>query len=352
MRRLAIIAFGAVLGLAAIESLSSYVFYRYYAKDHKAFRPTGSAAWTLSERLWDIVRGTPREVQMSIDHGPLFAASEVFGFTIKPGRYQVTEHFEGVTHRFDLHVTDAGRRASSYTPVQSSKRILVTGDSALFAWGLDDEESLPWLLQSRLPDHEVVNLTLTSYSTIQALLQLRDIVPAVGPNDIVVLVYHPVTKGFNVAEPIFLHTLKTGYELQLGDAGMRDMKVPFGEIDAQGNFAIRRIALHCADAVSSPDCHHPVLPLATVIQVTERAFDEVVALHAGHLVVAFVSGSDDDPVIAHLKSHGFTIADLRTVDGVPETSDLIPTDLHAGAFWTHQAYIRLLEALQRNRLVD
>lgn len=343
---------GAVLGLAAIEALSSYVFYRYYAKDQKAFRPTGSAALLLSQRLLDIVRGTPREVQMSIDHGPLFAASEVFGFTILPGRYQITERFDGLEHRFDLRVTDAGRRASSYTPVQSSKRILLTGDSALFAWGLDDEESLPWLLQSRLPDYEVVNLTLTSYSTIQALLQLREIAPPVGPNDIVVLVYHPVTNGFNVAEPVFLHNLKTGYELQLGDAGMRDMNVPFGDIDAQGNFAIRRIALHCSDAASSPQCHHPVLPPAAVTRVTERAFDEIAALHAGHLVVAFVSGSDDDPVIAHLKSHGFTIADLRTVDGVPETTDLIPTDLHAGAFWTHQAYIRLLEALQRNRLVD
>src|ERR1700686_3232383 len=164
MRRILIVAVAAAVGLAAIELVSSYVYFGHYAEADRAFRPAGSMAVALLQRAYDKIRGISHQVKMSIDHGPLFAASDTLGFTILPGQYKVTEHFEGRKHVFDLTVTDAGRRASSYVPSKSSKRLLITGDSALFGWGLDDEGTVPWLMQSRLPDYEVVNLSLNSYS--------------------------------------------------------------------------------------------------------------------------------------------------------------------------------------------
>jgi hypothetical protein len=304
-------------------------------------------------RVSDKLRGISHRVQMSIDHGPLFAASDTLGFTILPGRYKVTEHFEGRKHVFDLTVTDAGRRASSYARVKASKRLLITGDSALFGWGVDDEGTVPWLMQSRLPDYEVVNLSLNSYSTIHTLLQLRQLVPQVGPDDIVVLEYHPATNAFNVAETDFLRNFLNGYELQLGDtAQLRAMKVPFGRVDAGGGFSIDRIRLSCAVEAPTPECDHPNVSADVGRQVTERAFDEIIALNIRHLVVALISGPDDDPVIVHLRSRGLTIADLRSVDGVPDETDVIPTDKHSGPFWHHQAYVLLLQALQRSQLVN
>jgi hypothetical protein len=250
-------------------------------------------------------------------------------------------------------VTDAGSRASSYAPVKASKRLLITGDSALFGWGVDDEGTVPWLMQSRLPDYAVVNLSLNSYSTIHALLQLRQLVPQVGPDDIVVLEYHPATNAFNVAETDFLRNFLSGYEMQLGDTEqLRAMKVPFGMIDSGGRFSIGRIRLSCAVEAPTPECDHPNVAADVERQVTERAFDEIISLNIPHLVVALISGPDDDPVIVHLRSRGLTIADLRTVDGVPDETDVIPTDKHLGPFWHHQAYVLLLQALQRARLVN
>ena len=86
--------------------------------------------------------------------------------------------------------------------------------------------------------------------------------------------------------------------------------------------------------------------------LAHRAFDEIIALNIRHLLVAFLSGQDDDPVIVHLRSRGLNIADLRSVDGVPDETDVIPTDKHAGPFWHHQAYGLLLQALQRSHLVN
>jgi hypothetical protein len=353
MRRILILAVGAAVGLAAIELISSYVYFSHYAGDYQAFRPAGSMAVALVQRAYDKIRGINHLVRMSIDHGPLFAVNDTLGFTMLPGRYKVTEHFEGRKHVFDLTVADTGRRATSYLPVKASKRLFITGDSALFGWGVDDEATVSWLMQSRLPDYEVVNLSLNSYSTVHALLQLQGIVPQVGPDDIVILEYHAATNALNVANPGFLQKFLNGYEMQLGDtAQLRAMKVPFGGIDAGGGFSVGRIRLSCAVEAPTPECEHPSLSTEKEHQVTERAFDEIIALNIRHLLVAFLSGPDDDPVIVHLRSRGLTIADLRTVDGVPDDTDVIPTDKHSGPFWHHQAYGLLLQSLQRARLVN
>ena len=353
MRKILIVVVGAIVGLTAIELFSSYVYFHRYVGDYQGIHPSGSMAAAMIGRAYDKIRGINHHVKMSIDHGPLFAASDTLGFTILPGRYKVIEHFEGRKHVFDLTVTDAGRRASSYAPVKSSKRLLITGDSALFGWGVDDEGTVPWLMQSRLPDYEVLNLSLNSYSTVHALLQLQQVVPQIGPDNIVVLEYHPATNAFNVAETEFLRNFLGGYELQLGDtAQLRAMKVPFGMIDAEGRFSVGRIRLSCAVEAPTPECHHPNVSVDVERQVTERAFDEIIALNIRHLVVALISGPDDDPVIVHLRSRGLTIADLRTVDGVPEDQDVIPTDKHSGPFWHRQAYGLLLQALQHSQLVN
>src|ERR1700730_2450029 len=265
MRKILIVAVAATVGLAAIELVSSYVYFHHYVGDYQGIHPNGSMAAAMIGRAYEKFRGVSHQVKMSIDHGPLFAASDTLGFTILPGRYKVTEHFEGRKHVFDLTVTDAGRRASSYTPVKASKRLLITGDSCLVRWGVDDEGTVPWLMQSRLPDYEVVNLSLNSYSTIHALLQLQRLVPKIGPDDIVILEYHPATNAFNVAETDFLRNFLNGYELQLGDtARLRAMKVPFGMIDAGGRFSIGRIRLSCAVEAPTPEGVHAKLSAEAV----------------------------------------------------------------------------------------
>src|SRR5258708_12822320 len=162
MRKILIVAVAVTVGMAAIELISSYLYFIHYSGNYQDVRPAGSMAVALIGRAFDKLRGISHKVQMTIDHKPLFAVSDTLGFTILPGRYKVTEHSEGRKHIFDLTVTEAGRRASSYAPVKASKRLLITGDSALFGWRVDDEATLPSLMQSRFPHHALLNLSLTT----------------------------------------------------------------------------------------------------------------------------------------------------------------------------------------------
>jgi hypothetical protein len=87
------------------------------------------------------------------------------------------------------------------------------------------------------------------------------------------------------------------------------------------------------------------------VRVTERAFDEIIALHAGRLLVAIMGGPDSDPVISYLRAKGVPIADIRLPASEPELKDEIATDTHGGPFWNHLMFTRLLSALQSNQLI-
>ncbi len=352
MRKFVLIGAAAVVAVIVVELFSSYILYRHFASLHKGFHPAGAATPRLLQHAIVSLQGKHLRVKLSSDHLPLFVPDAELGYVMNPGEYTVTEDFDHQKHTFHLHVTEQRGRATSYLPVKAAHRLFFTGDSSMFGWGLNVAETIPWLLQSRLPNDEVLNLSLTSYSTVQAALQLEHANPKVGAEDSVIAVYHPVTNDFNVAVPDMLAELWIGYELQLGDLeAMRGIKVPYGAIDAGGNLEVRRVGLSCAMSRPSTACARPAVGLEESERVTERAFDKILALHPGRLVVAFVSGSDNDPVIQYLRGKGVTIADLRLAEDEPDAQDVIPTDTHAGPFWQHRVFLRLLAVLRNENVV-
>ncbi|MDB6083065.1 MAG: hypothetical protein JWN43_946 [Gammaproteobacteria bacterium] len=353
MRRILALALIALGGLASVEAVSSYVLFRYYAHAQKSMLPTGSAAWMLLDGTVKKARGIHPLPTLSVDHGQLFDPSETLGYVLHPGRYRIKEQLDRKVHVFELKVTDEGARATSYVPVRSGRRIFMAGDSSMFGWGLNDEQTIPWLMQARLPGIEVVNLSLTSYSTVHALLQLQQADPKVGPNDVVVIEYHQLSNKLNVEAPDVLENFKKGYEFELGDrARMREAQLPFGAIDGAGEFSIHHLSLSCVFDSAAPNCARPPFDVRYAMQVTEQAFDEIMALHPGHLVVVFLSGADADPVIEHLRSRGAVVADLRGGKDGPVEEDVIFTDSHLGPFGQYQLAERLFELMRQNRIVD
>jgi hypothetical protein len=346
----------AAVAALAVESVSSYVLYRHFSRLNRSFYPVGSATLDLLRNVVAKAKGRHSdELLVTIDHGPLFRADAALGYGMYPGKYQVTEKRYGLSHRFDLTVDDSGHRATSYGASTSSKHLYISGDSGMFGWGLNDNETIPWLLQERFPAYDVVNLSLTSYSTVQALLELEQVVPKISADDVVVLTYHPMTNGFNVASDEMLGFLKTGFEHQLGDSRLvSHLVVPFGSVDGSGRLQIEHYGVvACAHAGAAPSqCPPRQSSRDAANQVTERAFDAILAATPAHVVVAVLSGPDSDPVVAHLESKGVLIADLRTDKSAPDTLDVVSIDEHPGPFWHRRTAEGLGAALLRARLVN
>lgn len=351
-KKLLLIGVVALFAALVVESISSYVLFRYFASSNKSFTPAGSSTYELLDHLVVTLRGEHKHVLVSADRFPLFIPDPRLGYVMNPGDYNILEDFDHHKHMFHLQVTADGGRATSYVPVKAAHRLFFTGDSSTFGWGLNDDQTIPWLLQSRMPNDQVLNLSLNSYSTVQALLQLSAVKPKLGPDDTVILLYHPVTTDFNVSALQRLEDLRVGYELQLGDlTQMMAMKIPYGALDASGELRVRRIPFSCLTRPSDRDCVRPPVSGAEAIRITERAFDGILALHPGHAVVAFVSGDDHDPVIEHLREKGVIVADLRLSDDEPDAHEALPTDKHAGPFWQYRVFNRLIAALRQERLV-
>ncbi len=343
----------AGLFLLILEGASSYVLYRHFSSTHRAYYPTGSATISLMKYVAAKRPGRRDEIDLSVDHGPLFHADPKLGYAMFPGNYQITEKRGGQSHRFSLTIDTEGRRITSFHPSGAPKRMFIAGDSAMFGWGLSDEQTIPWLLQTRFPAYNVINLSLTSYSTIHAILQIGSMDPAVTADDIVVLTYHPITNDFNVASTEMLGFLTGGFERKLGDSSLaKSMLIPFGSV-VRNELKISAYRVECAENDSSGgECSRDRVSAAEAMQVTARAFDAILASHPAHYVVAFLSGSDADPVIAHLKSKGVTIADLRTAPSDPDANDEVSIDEHAGPFWHYMACERLAGTLRRSLLAD
>jgi hypothetical protein len=346
----------ASVAALAVESISSYVLYRHFARLNRSFYPVGSATLALARNVIAKSKGRHSdEVVVTIDHGPLFRADNTLGYSMYPGKFRITERRYAQSHAFDLTVDDFGRRVTAETANTSSKHLYISGDSGMFGWGLDDEQTAPWLLQTRFPKFNVVNMSLTSYSTVQALIELQHAYPKVTADDIVVLTYHPITNGFNVASDEMLAFLRTGFEHQLGDSDLvHDMVIPFGSVDDHGRLRIEHYAVVACAKGGEPAGECPSRQLSTdeANQVTERAFDAILAAQPGHVVIALLSGSDSDPVVEHFRSKGVLIADLRMDKSDPDAIDLVSIDDHAGPFWHRSLAERLGAALKRARLVE
>jgi hypothetical protein len=338
----------AAISIVSVELLSSYVIYRHFVKSGIVFRSTGFAVGDVIKRLL-----TTHFINIEATGGRLFGRDDALGFIMFPGRFFITEHNAGRSHVFYLTVNERGERATSYATSHAPRRILLTGDSGMFGWGVDDEDTFAWLLQTRLPEYDVRNMSLTSYSTVHALLQLRQLEPQAGPDDIVVLVYHPITNDFNVASHIVLKPMVDGFEVQLGDAAeMKNMSFPYAVVGPEGALSIKRIPVACAPSYTAPGCDHPDMSREAAQKVTVRVLDEIVATSKAHLLLAVINEEANDSVVSHAREIGIPMVDLRDHGAASEEADVIAVDGHVGPFWHHFAFLRLLDAMRQNRLVE
>ena len=332
------------------EALSSYVLYRDVAWRASILRPRGSATLELLKRLSYKLEGR-RQVAISISPGPLFYADPILGYAMHVGHFMISEHIDNLDHRFQVTIDTDGNRATAYQLRRGSRRIFITGDSAFFGWGLNDEDTVPWLLQSRLPDYGVVNWSLTGVGQVTALLQLQQ-PRAVAPDDVVVVTYHPMMLQWNAADPAIFSYFPHGLEAQTADEGfVAAVDFPYGTLDEAGNLVIKRVKMDCLIRASNHDCDLGKVTLSTEIRVTERAFDAIESLHPGRVLVAVIGGPDSDPVVAYLRSKGVMIADVRPTANDPEKFDEMAIDTHGGPFLSNFYYTKLYAALRDNRLI-
>lgn len=163
--------------------------------------------------------------------GPYFRLHPTRGFAHVPGQSRFTlagDYTFKVTHRDDgLRITHP-----LTTPISvDKKQIWIFGCSFTHGFGVSDEGTYPWILQSRLPDYEVVNFGTDGYGDVQSLVQLRETLKNGKKPAIVVVAY------------TFFHDMRNAMTRSwrknlLSDNRLGQISCPYGKLGPDGNLVI------------------------------------------------------------------------------------------------------------------
>jgi hypothetical protein len=330
-----------------LEGASSGFLFRFYSHKQSPLSPRGTATGFLIRKALGLRPADSFEV----DQPEMFRPDTVLGYTTNPGIYRIIETSGGKKHGYHVTVTESGVRATSYRSTTESRRIYILGASTIWAVGLDDEMTVPWLLQARLPNYQVINLALTGYSNVQQLLQYRRIKDNLHPDDIIVFSYAASDLLSNVADPSEIKVLSSGYEMSLSNKEkFREVRIPYANLSNEGGLNISYAPIMCA--IERNSCIHNIPEAEIREAIAKKIFAEIMQNHKCHVLVAFFQGGDNDPVVAFLESSGVPVADLRIKPGV-DYDDYLPGEEggHRGAFINFGFYGVLFEALLKNQML-
>lgn len=275
--------------------------------------------------------GRRRVVERSSDPSPLFAADARLGYTILPNRYRVRLTEGGRVLEFTATVEPDTTRATGPRAGAGARddrsAILVFGDSYTWGWGVDDESSFPWIVQSALPGRRVVNLAQNGYGHLHMLQQMEDRRAAVESADAVVVAYADFLEPRNLPAPARLREFRILRDAW-GRVALPDAFHPTARLRDDGSLERGRVPMGCE---GNAWCDQPEPSRELLERLTTRLLAEMRTVRGARpIVLAWLAGDDASPVVASARAAGWQVCDMRPRRGFHEWQDLAPFDPHPG----------------------
>lgn len=140
-------------------------------------------------RIQGIKPYKPEELKVKIEPGgKLFVPHPTLGYQHISGKFKVTLN-DGYTFTL-THLTNGLRTTRASNAIVTGKKGLwIMGCSFVHGWSLNDEDTYPYLVQSALPEYDVLNFGVNGYGVVQALEQFREYIKILPKPSIVVFNY-------------------------------------------------------------------------------------------------------------------------------------------------------------------
>ena len=340
-KRAVFIGITLLISVAVLESLSSLFLFRYYSAAELAFNPTGSALVYLAKKALNI---PPFHRSESVDPPPLYEIDDQLGYTTSPGKHRVAITVDRRTYRFSVTVPQRGLRATAYQQENKPKAIYVFGDSFIFGWGNNDEQTMPWLLQQKFPQYKVLNLAQNGYGITHAVVQFERMKDSIKKEDVIILPYGDYYVPRNYGPPSFMRSAFPPCAICAG----RDARWPVVRSKG-GELAIEYLSMDCSK--NGQYCAQDDPNPAVMIEATQKIvafFSKIPA----KVVLAYFSGPENDPVIAYAKQLGMPIVDIRLNTRSPEWDDFGRFDRHPGPIAQYNYFRILSHGLIENKLIE
>ncbi len=148
---------------------------------------------------------TPRLVQF-------WQHDELYGWSHIPS---TSGRFKSFGFDVQVDINAQGFRGPVATPVRdpSKKRVLVIGDSFVWGFGVEQEETFVSRMAEQCPELEVINFGVSGYSTDQELLLFTEVGKPLEP-DVVVLVVASNDFSDNIRSTVNVYYQKPVFQLE------------------------------------------------------------------------------------------------------------------------------------------
>jgi len=163
----------------------------------------------------------------------------LLGWHHDPGQHGI---FESAEFRIAVSINEKGLRDRDYpyerTP--GKKRILVLGDSFVWGFGVEQDQTFTEQLEGLLPNVEVINAGVSGYSTDQELLWFKSEGVKYDP-DLVILVVSGIDDSLNHLELVYVVYYKPRFTFgENGHLELQNVPVPQASASERSLYTVRR----------------------------------------------------------------------------------------------------------------
>ena len=280
--------------------------------------------------------------------GNFFTKDSELGYKHLPGKFKVTlngNYSFNTTHlNNSLRITHP---LNTYNQSSTKPEMWILGCSFTYGWSLNDRETYAWLLQSKLPQYEIVNFGVNGYGTLHSFIQFKEALKQGNKPKIAVIAY----AGFHDRRNTLLRARKKQM-VTWNKLGI--LLQPDARLDGKNNFTYSMTKLEYDEWPLMR-----VSALVNFLEVNYNQFEE--GLYRSHdvskaiiekfnrlaeangvkLVVAGINAGSAK-MLKELSQEGIATVDISVDLKIPANNNL-PHDLHPSAIANRQ-YAEKLEA--------
>jgi hypothetical protein len=349
--------------LVVAFEIGSAVFLYHAHQDRLAAQSAAAPHWSatagairtglqtvLPERYPDAQRSRRMERLPTNGSGAFFSPDEAQGYRANPGAYvfRYSALRGGKREHVDTDVTinPDGTRFTGAAPAEPQRRIFVLGDSFMFGDGVNDGQTLGFLLQAAFARDAVHVHALGGWSWPNALVTLRQLEGRVRPGDVVVLGYAHYYKERHVAAPARLRSIRDWMASSFPDVVLDPKdRLLRARLDGEGKLTLDTIAMHCKFAPESCTAPEPTLEYSD--RVSKALLQAIAAATPAQVKLVHLFGPANDAVLTGLP------VNVELVRARPEDfsyamrDDVMGFDDHGGPYWHHAIYTKVRAAISR-----
>jgi hypothetical protein len=348
----------AVLMFAAAEIFSSLALIYSYRlngtlKDDASLL---SSATLVNKALVNLRLLAPggRSDQRTVEQLPrgMFVSDNALGWSVLPGQYtvnfkhRVNSHSEWEVLPTKVTINDDRSRWTGVVSDPVKPNIYIFGDSAVFGWGVNDEQTFAYHLQMARPDYNVKLFAVAGYGLVHNYLHFLQMKEGICPNDIVVIGYADYYDPRNVAAPSRLRAIDADLKSHFpgGITARADKYTPRAELREGDHLALSLVEQDCEEIVDY--CKQPDPPQPYLAAVSARLINEMSRSAAAQTIVLHIDGSKSNPVFGTLDKNIKLVSALKEDFGYFIQDTVMDFDRHPGPYWHYAISRKLLSVIQ------